>query len=527
MQTRNRDRKASVAAFVLLAGAALGQRSPGDARKATMSIDVKAEMGAETFLVEQTVPVRLTLENHRERAARVADPFLNETNPEYLITRPDGSRVTVTHTAARAPGPVRDPEAPPVTATMDLAPGAKWSELVPLDRMLPLTTPGVYGLQVAFTIDGQRVVTSEARFKIAPANVTAFAATPQGAYSREARLSTAWAHSDASGTAVIDAVRLGRRWGDDRTGKLYSHVVHRGGRASIRQIAVPAMYADRGMDFVNWVVWIDGGRVQAQRTQAGKAAGDAETLYSTDANLWLVDPPVMDAGHRLSVFLVESRAARAELLRLDLERATPSAPKTVYRVSLPGLPVAAQALHFRANGIDRSLIFSVAAAAGQMVIAVVPDAPSPAAVILAQLGDERPLRGRPLSVYSIDGGETFAACALAPAKNGVVRIITAAVRANGESTGQAPAQQIALGDKALLEWGSLAASPAGAHLLWRDGQGRLQYCSTRFPPARLTAEFKADPLPGLLIGDGAVFLAGVRAGGPFGIEQITRRILEH
>jgi hypothetical protein len=488
-----------------------------------MSIDIRAEMPAETFLVEQTVPVRVTIENRTDSPVSVPDPLLNDLTPEYIITGPDNKQTTVTHALTHLKvASVHDPEAPPVTERMDLPPKGSWSELIPLDPMVTLSRPGTYHLQVAYTVNGQRVVTSQMRFQIIPANVSAFAVMPQGPYSREARLSTAWAHAGGDQIAVVEAVRLGRLWGRDAGGKLYSTVAYRGSGSELRQIGVPAMYSDRGMDFTNWVVWVQGGKVRAQRTEAGEARGTPELAYSSaDTGLWLIDSLAMDAQHNLRIFLVEVTAGKASLLRVDVARGSPSSVRVAYRVPLPSLPVAAQAIHFRENSRDQSLIFCLTTGNESSLLAI-PDGPSPAVISLNRFNRQL-LPGHALSVYRGDDGLTYASVAVNSGSGTSISVATVAAKGTGERVGDVATRDISLGENSsLLAWGFLADTRDGPQLLWRNQQGRLLYCSATVLPVFLVPAFRAAPPPALLIGDSSAFVAGVRETGAFGIERISR-----
>jgi len=142
-------------------------------------IEMKAEISAPLFLVEETVQVRLSIENRTPSVVSVPDPLLNDLTPEFIITDPHGKRTTVTHAATHPKiTAMHDPEAPPSTERMDLAPRAKWSELIPLDPMLPLNEPGSYRVQVTYTVDQDRLLSPAMEFRIVSANVTAFAAAP-------------------------------------------------------------------------------------------------------------------------------------------------------------------------------------------------------------------------------------------------------------------------------------------------------------------------------------------------------------
>ena len=419
MTTRNLDRTAPALALLLLAGChAVG------AGEDTVSIEMKAEMSAPSFLTEQTVQVRLTLENRAANVVSVPNPLLNDLTPEYIVTDPHGKQTAVTNSATHIKiEDMHDPEAPPSVERMDLPPRGRWSELIPLDPMLPLNEPGPYRLQVAYTADKDRLLSPAMEFRIMQANVTAFAVTAQGPDARGARLSTTWAHGTGSEIALADAVRLGGLWGKDAGGKLYSSVVYRGVGAPAGQIAVPAMYGDRGMDFVNWVVWEQDGKVQAQRTEAGEAKGAAELVYAgAPKAVRLIHAPVMDRQHNLRVFLVEADGQSARLMRIDLARSGATPARVAYRVPLPAAPVATQAVHFRENGQDHTLIFCLTADGGGMAISAVADGPSPKLIPVVRLENEHPLPGNSLAAYTREDGRTYVAAAMGPAKSAAIHV---------------------------------------------------------------------------------------------------------
>jgi hypothetical protein len=485
---------------------------------------MKAEMQGTAFLAEQTVSVRLTLENRTQSVLRVPDPLLHDLSPEYILVEPNGTQTTFTHRIAREKMlPVRDPEAPPVREMMELAPNSSWSELIPLDPMFPFHQPGKYRLQIVYTINGDRITSSPMEFVIMAANVTAYAAVPQGRDTGGARLSTAWAHGAGSDFALIDAVRLGNLWGKDAGGKLYSSLVFRGTGSPVRQIGVPAMHSNRGMDFSSWIVWEEGGKLYTLRTESGNAAGTPELLYTGAPNGFrLIQPPVMDNSHNLSVFGIDVHNGTPQLVKITVDRVAKSAAIVQYRVPLPANLIAAQAAHFRENGNNHTSILFLSTDAGDLSLYALPDLPAPRVLLVARLENERPMPGVPLAAYSANDGRTYAAVATAPSAQKRVGVTMVEVAPSGERLGTPAVRSLDFSGTTLV-WGYLAAGAEGPHLLWRTEAGELLYASDRTQPVSLIPRFRSDPSPCLLLGEADTFVAGVRETGSFGVEYLSLR----
>jgi hypothetical protein len=406
---------------------------------------------------------------------------------------------------------------------MELAPHSTWSELIPLDPMFPFEQPGKYRLQIIYTTNGDRIESAPMEFQIVASNVTAYAAVPQGPETEGSRLSTAWAHGGDADIAIVDAVRLGNLWGKDAGGKLYSSVVYRGTGSPVRQIAVPAMHRERGMDFSDWIVWEQDGKVHAQRTESGNATGQPELVYTAASQgLRLVQPPVMDRSHDLSLFVVDVQNGAPHLVKISLARAPMSSASVQYRVRLTSTPAAAQAAHFSENEHGRTVIFLLAADATGMALSAVQDVSTPRVLPLTRLDNERPMTGACLAVYSRDDGRTYVAVATAPSAQGTIGVNMVEVASSGEKLRGPSVRSLDLSGTRLV-WGFLAGASDGPHLLWRTDEGELLYASEKIRPVSLIPKFRSNPPPSLLLGEGKAFVAGARETGTFGVEYLSRR----
>lgn len=484
-------------------------------------VDFQTQMPS-LYLLEESVRVRVTILNRGASAVEIPDPLANDATPEYTITDPHGRQATVTHAATRKKVPnVHDPEARPVLQKMTLAPQAAWSEWMPIDRMLELREPGRYKLQVTYTADGDRMQSPVMEFEIRRVNVTAFSLQPQGADWHTARLSTAWAHGAGSTISLVDAVRLGNSWGKDFGGSLYSSAVMRGAGGTVAQVALPATYRDRGMDFTNWIVWRQGERIQAQRTEGGQPSGGPELLYagSAEKTAVVVDAPVMDGRHDLTAFLVEQTGGKAQLLRARLRWERGAVATVDQSLSLPAAPDAAEAVHFEEGGRDRTLVFLAFSSGGRLRITSL-DGDSMKPSVVADVENARLLPGRPLAAYTHEG-TTYVTAALSPVENGAVRMVALEVQPSGARQRGPTESALRVGEAGEPDEVCLVVGSDGPHLLWADRKGGFGYASNKTRAVAVLPAFRRAPLPTLLVSEGSIFVAGVRDSGAFGIEQLT------
>ena len=110
---------------------------------------------------------------------------------------------------------------------------------------------------------------------------------------------------------------------------------------------------------------------------------------------------------------------------------------------------------------------------------------------------------------------------MAPATDRSIGVAIMEVKSSGVPENGPIVHRISLAANTSVAWGVLAAATDALHLLWRDDQGRLFYASEKTPPVTLISAFRSEPPPALLIGDGAIFAAGVRDNGAFGIDRLS------
>ena len=478
-------------------------------------ISVSAEMISKTYVAGEVIQVRITLENPGGAPVAVPDPLFNEVYPKYTITAPDGQEHTVSLESAHA----ADSIAPPNEEMIELAPGEKRVETIPLNKMFPFADPGSYGLQVAFRSNGERVLAQGTSFHIEAAQVTAFAATPTAQDSPDARLFMAWAHAGDSGQAVVEEVRLGRSWGDDRAGKLYTVRVDSEAVPRITQVSVPATHVERGMDFANWLVWTDGSSISVQRTDSGNLSGAAATVYSSRGTLVLVDSPAMDAAHNLKIFAVESSPSRIVLLRIDVNREDPTANRIAYQAGLMFSPIDSRALHFQVDGDDRSVILCLGTTQEGTVLVIVHDGTPPSVQVAARLGAEPPVPGYPLSAYRTSDDQIAAACATLPVDSrGVVHVHRVFLNDGTQERARIPVDEMRFGDEVMVRWGDLTYTQNGIHFLYRDSHDQLWCLSDGTPLSRISTLYSFDPPPRVIVNGDQAFIIGNRVEDGFGIQ---------
>ena len=464
MGTRNRNLRMWLAAGVLAAACAalLGQAARGK-----MNMKIQAEMLSPEFVLGEMVQVRLTIANTSGQTIQVPDPLLNELEPEYTLTGPESGKVSLGH--ARIKGAITDPMAPPIRATMELAPGQKWSELVPLDPMILLSQPGQYKLQVAY---GQAAATTA--FAIIRPKRVLFDVAPEGSFSTGARLLTPW----AGDTHIVDAIRLGHQWGDDRRGKLFANPVFR--TSEVTQIAAAVNARPPGMEFKHWMVWAEGSKVWALSSVAGQPSGKPLNLWNGTEGLRLVRPAAIKAGNRLTIFLVEPDNSLVEIHNGQARR-----------IALPIAPEVTAAVHLEDG---RSLV----AVSDRRRIVVVED---------GKAGHPMEMNVGLLAMCLDRDGLSWVGF---PA--GGERLLLQSAPFSDLQTVQSTEIDSNTGRPV---WAALS----GKALLWRDAGGALYYQVAGGRPSAVKTGYESDPPPMLIVSDGQAFIAGVKRDGGFGVER--------
>lgn len=471
---------------------------------------------APSFVVGEAVMFRLTLQNTAPQPLTIADPLLNEVDPLYAVTGPDGQVTHVRLLSARAHDPRIEPMAPPAVITMDLPASGSWSEEMALDPMLLLTAPGKYSLTATLSAGGKAVVSPPASFTMEAAHVVAFGAAGVPPKTLESRLFTAWAHAGPSGAQIVEAVRLDRVWGDDRRGKLYSNTLVRGISGAVSSVATAEPVFVAGMDFHGWVAWTEPGAVSAIRSNAGKPEGAAEVVHRPSGAAALVGPLAMDRSYGARMYLVEQGASGAELVRVDVPRAAPGGAKVVWRARLPFAPEAGIALH--AVG-QASVIVVAGKLGGSAVVGAVEDDSTPSYTEVRRLGPW--IAGRPLAARRAEDGSLVLACLSASGEDPHKARLFSAVLGPGLAVKSESTTDVAGLDPGEVRWASVGVGVSGEHLVYRASGGELHHRPPGGHDRALHEPMSDTPVPEILTGDGQGFLSGVRKDGAFTIEPLS------
>lgn len=479
-----------------------------------MTIQMTIEPATPSFTVGEAVTFRLTIQNTGAQTVTVADPLLNEINPVYSVTGPNGTVTQVQLLSARVQDPRLEPHSPPAVLTMEIPAGDRWSEEITLDPMLMLQTPGQYALLATLDSEGTPVVSPEVTVTIEAARVSAYGWAAVPPKTLESRLFTAWANKGQAGWQIVEALRLDRAWGNDKNGKLYSSTLKRGLGGPIRQIAVAEPLFLRGMDFHGWVAWTEPGRLFAIRSNAGRPEGDAEVVYESDSEFRLIGPLAMDSSYDVRIYAIErGDDGAAELIRLDIAREPGSTAKITSRTALPFMPGTALALHREG---EATVLALGAAQEHQTVIAVFEDGPAPRISEIGRLGAW--ISGCPLAAQLSANGAVQVGClAVSPEDPHLAQFYSAVVGRNPVAVRSQSRVDMEAVDPTDTRWVSLALGNGGMQLVWRDARGDLHYRDASGTLHPLEADFADEPLPSVITADGKAFLAGVREDGAFSI----------
>jgi hypothetical protein len=483
-----------------------------------MTIQMDVQPTAPSFVVGEAVTFRFAIRNTASQSVTVPDPLLNEVEPVYAVTDPDGVVTHVRLLSARARSPLVEPMAPPAVITMEIPAGGSWSEELVLDPMLRLTVSGRYEIQAVMSLDGSEVRSPNASFSIEATHVSAFGVATVPPKTHESRLFTAWSHEGESGSQIVEAVRLGRAWGDEQRGKLYSGTIHRGARTAIGEVAVAEPLFVRGMDFHGWVAWSEPGAVVIIRSNAGRAEGGADVVYRTGNEISLIGPLAMEGSYDVRLYAVERGAVGdAELIRLDIPRARGGAIKVVSRTALPFIPETAVALH--GESVATVIVFA-ARQGNQTTIAGWEDGLMPRVTEIARLGPW--INGRPLAARRSADGRVVLACLSESTSDPRRTSLFSAVLDQGPLTLQSKLKtDIGDVDPAETRWLSLGLGDDGERIVWCDVTGVLCYRAASVVVRRIDEPYADSPVPEVLTADGESFLAGVLRDGTFAIQSLS------
>jgi len=483
-----------------------------------MTIQMTIEPITPSFVVGEALTFRLTIMNSSAASITVPDPFLNEIEPVYAMTFPDGHVQKVNLQAARTPHPLIDKNAPLASNTTEIPAQKAWTNEIRVDPMLLLNQVGKYQIQATMSVSGELITTHPAAFAIEAAHVTSFAWSISPPCTSEAKLFTVWAHKGLTSARIVESVRMGPIWGNEKNGKLYANSLVSDVSTPIGQVVLAEPLFVNGMDFHNWVAWTEPGIVSIARSNAGKLEGPVTQLLKTKADVLLIGPMAMDSQYNVRLYLIERTVNSATLVRLDIQRTGSGAAQVIAKTALPFVPQMAVALH---HDKQPTVIFMVFEREHATVIAVVKDDPSPQVIELKQLGPL--LHGRPLAARraAADGQITIECLAGAPNDARLARLFSAEI-------GETPIHILAQTESDWPEinptetrWVSLAATASGLQVLARDMRGIANYRSGTTSARNISDNFNDTPIPELFSCEGGgMFLAGVHKDGSFFIESL-------
>jgi hypothetical protein len=485
-------------------------------------IQMNTEMTSKSYVVGEIIQLRILLENPGSSVIRVPDPLLNESSPNYLITEPDGTHLTINLCKARIPNPMHDPEVMPAQDEMELPPKGKWSAEIPLNPMFEPTKIGQYKIQVALDVDTTQVRGPEMQFELRPANIVALTAVPEQTESAGLRLIAAWAHVDDTDAFIVEETRLGGLWDNSRLGRLYTTRIDKIVDSSIALVDVPEMPTRGGMDFTNWLVWTEDTAIRVQRAQAGTVLHKSETLLSGEGNWALAGHPVMDSAHNLRVFAIKQVKGQATFYQAGIDWDKTGSAAIHSSVILPFMPSSSTVVHSRGDKRDYTVTFCVGQGKTGTSLIMIRSNHMATVEEVATFGQDVVLPGQPLDACETSSGKVAIVCLVRPGdKPDALRVYTIPV--DGKQKPVISSRDIELPADISTEtiWCTISATPESNHLLWLDGSGNWWYGTEHTGPARLSLICRTNPPPRFIFDGAIAYLVVASNNGAFQVLKLA------